>query len=124
MSAPGESLRRVARARDVPYLEGRRVTVGGEAVAIFRTEGGFAALGATCPHRGGPLADGIVSERCVTCPLHNWRVDLHTGRVVAGGEGAVPVYAVVEREGDLYLRVSPVDGTPVPAPAEALASAA
>ena len=123
MSAPGESLRRVARARDVPYLEGRRVTVGGEAVAIFRTEGGFAALGATCPHRGGPLADGIVSDRCVTCPLHNWRIDLHTGEVVAGGEGAVTVYDVVERAGDLHLRVS-ADGEPVAAGGESLRAVA
>ncbi len=113
MNGPEETLRRVGRAHDVPYLEGRRVTVGGVAVAIFSTERGFAALAAACPHRRGPLADGIVSERCVTCPLHNWRIDLHSGEVVAGGEGAVDVYELVEREGELYLRVS-ADGAPVP----------
>ena len=120
---PDESLRRVGRAGDVPYLEGRRVTVGGQAVAIFRTERGFAALAGTCPHRGGPLADGIVSERCVTCPLHNWRVDLHTGEVVAGGEDAVAVYELVERDGELYLRVS-ADGEPVAVGVESLRAVA
>jgi nitrite reductase (NADH) small subunit len=112
VNAPEESLRHVGRARDIPHLEGRRVTVDGVAVAIFSTERGFAALAAVCPHNGGPLADGIVSERCVTCPLHNWRIDLHSGEVVAGGEGAVAVYELVEREGELYLRVSE-DGAPV-----------
>ena len=123
VNAPDESLRRVGRAGDVPYLEGRRVTVGGVAVAIFRTERGFAALGAACPHRGGPLADGIVSERCVTCPLHGWRIDLHTGEVVAGGEGAVAVYQLVEREGELFLRVAG-DGTPVAVGGELLRAVA
>ncbi len=123
MSVTAETLRRVGRTRDIPYLEGRRVMIGGEAVAIFRTERGFAAIGAACPHRDGPLADGIVSERCVTCPLHNWRIDLHTGEVVAGGEGAVAVYELVEREGELYLRVSP-EGEPVGVGGESLCAVA
>ena len=82
----GAVLLAVGRAADVPYLEGRRVTVAGVGVAVFRTERGFAAIGGACPHRAGPLSDGIVSERCVTCPLHNWRIDLETGEVVSGGE--------------------------------------
>ncbi len=104
----------VGRADDVPHLEGRRVTVAGVAVAVFRTEDGFAALGAVCPHQGGPLSDGIVSARCVTCPLHNWRIDLETGEVVSGGEGHVAAYDLVERDGRLHLLVSASDGTPLP----------
>ncbi len=123
MNVAEEGLRRVGRTRDIPHLEGRRVTVGGVAVAIFSTEQGFAALAATCPHRGGPLADGIVSERCVTCPLHNWRIDLRTGEAVAGGEGAVDVYELVEHEGELYLGVS-ADGAPAPVDRDALRAAA
>lgn len=122
MRRDDEGLRWVGGAGDIPYLEGRTVTVGGVAVAVFHTESGFAAIGAVCPHRGGPLADGIVSERCVTCPLHSRRVDLYTGEVVAGGEGAVHVYELVERDGELYLRVS-ADGSPVVA-GESLRAAA
>ncbi len=123
MSGDEEGLQHVGGTRDIPYLEGRTVTVGGIAVAVFRTEPGFAAIGAVCPHRGGPLADGIVSERCVTCPLHNWRIDLYTGQAVAGGEGAVEVYELVEREGELYLRLSE-DGVPVPRGGESLRAVA
>ncbi len=123
MSAGGDRLVAVGRMEDVPHLEGRRVTVGDVAVAVFRTEGGFAALGAVCPHEGGPLSDGIVSDRCVTCPLHNWRIDLETGEVVSGGEGSVPAYDLVERDGGLYLRVSATDGTPLTRPG-ALSAAA
>ena len=46
---------------------------------MFRTPEGFRALDHACPHAGGPLADGIVADRCVTCPLHGWRFELDTG---------------------------------------------
>jgi nitrite reductase (NADH) small subunit len=95
----------VARADDVPALEGRTVTVAGRRIAIFRTLAGFRATDAECPHRGGPLADGLVGDDCVTCPLHNWRIDLSSGEVVAGGQGSVPVHPVRERDGWLYLEL-------------------
>ena len=112
-SAAATAVHRLGRAEDIPRFEGRTATVAGVSLAVFSTEHGFVAIGAACPHQGGPLADGIVSERCVTCPLHNRRIDLHTGEVVAGGEGRVPAYEVVERDGDLYVPVSGVDGTPL-----------
>jgi nitrite reductase (NADH) small subunit len=95
----------VARAEDVPRLEARAVTVDGVRIAIYHTDRGFRATAAECPHKGGPLADGLVGDDCVTCPLHNWRIDLQTG-AVAGEEGVgVAVYPVVERKGWLYLEV-------------------
>ena len=96
--------RRIGRAGDVPYLEGRSTTVDGTRVAVFNTDVGFVAIGAECPHEGGPLADGIVADRCVTCPLHGWRIDLATGEV-AGGGGSVPVFEIEEREGELYVLI-------------------
>ena len=94
----------VGRADDVPMLEGRSVQIGTQRVAIFRLADGWAAIDHSCPHEGGPLADGIVADACVTCPLHGWRFDLETGRR-QGGDGAVRTYAVREREGMLELRV-------------------
>ena len=70
---------RIGRVEDVPLLEGRSVTVAGRRVAVFRTAEGFHAIDAACPHEGGPLADGLVADSCVTCPLHGWRFDLRTG---------------------------------------------
>ena len=69
----------VGRVEDIPYLEGRSVTVQGRRIAIFRLPSGLAAIYAHCPHAAGPLADGIVADSCVTCPLHGRRFDLHTG---------------------------------------------
>ena len=95
---------RVGLSEDVPMLEGRTVTVGTHRIAVFRTRDGFYALAATCPHRGGPLADGIVADSCVTCPLHNWRFDLRTGAGV-GNDAGVERFEVVERGGELWLRL-------------------
>lgn len=93
----------VGRADAVPFMEGRSVALGESRVAVFHTESGFVALDAACPHEGGPLADGIVSASCVTCPLHGWRIDLRSGEVVGGGEGRVAVHEVAERGGALFV---------------------
>jgi nitrite reductase (NADH) small subunit len=93
----------VGAAGDVPLLEGRSVAFGGTRVAIFRLRDGWAAVEQRCPHRGGPLADGIVADACVTCPLHGWRFDLHTGRQ-QGGDARLATYDVREVDGRLELR--------------------
>lgn len=94
----------VGRAEDVPFLEGRTVVVRDRRIAVFHTESGYRATAAECPHRGGPLADGLVGGGTVVCPLHSWRIDLASGEVV-GGDACIPVYAVLEREGWLYLEL-------------------
>jgi len=101
---------RVGRCEDVPLLEGRSVDVAGRRIAIFNLGDGFAAIDAECPHRRGPLADGLVAEGCVTCPLHDWRVDLRTGEVVGADEPGVHCYEVIERGGDLLLRIDHRNG--------------
>jgi nitrite reductase (NADH) small subunit len=78
---------------DVPPGEGRAVTVAGRRIALFHAESGWFALDNACPHRGGPLADGILSDRCVTCPLHERRFDLATGAALTDG-GGVTAYRI------------------------------
>lgn len=95
---------RVGDAADVPLLEGRSVEVDGRRVAVFRLPTGWAVIDAACPHRGGPLSDGLVAERCVTCPLHNRRFDLQTGEQ-QGGDDSVAVHEVEERDGALWVRL-------------------
>jgi NAD(P)H-dependent nitrite reductase small subunit len=58
---------------------GKHVTVGGKDVAVFNAGGTFYALDNTCPHRGGPLAEGEIEGCTVTCPWHAWTFDLKTG---------------------------------------------
>jgi nitrite reductase (NADH) small subunit len=55
--------------------------VGGRQVAIFNLGGRFLAVNNRCPHRGGPLAEGIISGTTVVCPLHAWKIDLETGEI-------------------------------------------
>jgi nitrite reductase (NADH) small subunit len=93
----------VGRAADVPPLEGRSVRLGDVRVAVFRLADGWAALANACPHKDGPLSDGIVADACVICPLHARRFDLATGEEV-GGTDAVAVFDVRERDGLLELR--------------------
>ena len=69
------------------------MTLDGRRIAVFRAAGGWYALDAACPHRGGPLADGIVCDRAVICPLHDRRYDLATGAPLGAGE-PVAAYAV------------------------------
>lgn len=75
---------RIAHSRDVPLREGRAVRVNGREIAIFNLGGRFVAVENICPHRGGPLADGIVSGASVVCPLHAWKFNLESGDGVSG----------------------------------------
>lgn len=83
----------VCTVEDVPRGEGRVVVVDGVRIAVFHAAGGWFAVAASCPHRGGPLADGIVSDTTVTCPLHDRRFDLATGAALDGC-AAVDAYRV------------------------------
>jgi nitrite reductase (NADH) small subunit len=65
---------RVTQADNIPVRQGRSVKLGSYELAIFNLGGGFRAVESRCPHRGGPLADGIVAGDDIICPLHNWRL--------------------------------------------------
>ena len=73
---------RVTTVENVPLREGRAVRVGEDEIAIFNLGDRFVACENACPHRGGPLADGIVSGNSVVCPLHAYKVCLDIGNVV------------------------------------------
>jgi nitrite reductase (NADH) small subunit len=72
---------RVTEAENIPLREGRAVRIGDDEIAIFNLGSRFLACDNACPHRGGPLADGIVSGDTVVCPLHAYKICLDTGNV-------------------------------------------
>src|SRR6186713_1167566 len=81
---------------EIPAGEGRNFEVGGEKVALFRTRAGnLFACQAECPHKRGPLADGLVGDGFVVCPLHEWQFDLSTGKT-QNGTCHLAVYPVTE----------------------------
>jgi len=99
---------RITQAEDIPLREGRSIQIAGHEIAIFNLGDRFLAVENRCPHRGGPLADGIVSGRTVVCPLHNWKVDLETGRVTNRPEEnpCVKSFPAAVRDGVVMLELS------------------
>src|SRR6266568_551571 len=106
MSAHTEWIR-IAYCEDMPLREGREVIVGDRAIAVFNLGDRFLAVENRCPHRGGPLADGIVSGDSVICPLHGWKVDLQHGNVQRPAEtpACVKTFATRVEAGTLLLEV-------------------
>jgi nitrite reductase (NADH) small subunit len=77
---------------------------GGEEIAIFRlTNGDFHALVNSCPHKKGPLSQGIVHGGVVACPLHNWNISLKTGEALGEDKGCVPVIPLKVDAGRIFL---------------------
>jgi nitrite reductase (NADH) small subunit len=96
----------VGALEDIPVGEGRTYAVEDAQVAVFRLrDGTLRAIDAVCPHRGGPLADGLIDERVVVCPLHGHTFDMCTG-AEAGGELSVRSYPVSAVEGLIRLTVT------------------
>ena len=90
---------------DIPVLGSRRVERSqGAAVALFRTgtDAVFALLD-RCPHKGGPLSQGIVFGERVACPLHNWSIGLCDGVAAAPDEGCTPRFVVQVVGGQVHL---------------------
>ena len=95
----------VCSAADIPLGEGRAVTVAGRRIAIYTATTGWFELDAARPHQGGPLADGLLSDNCVACPLHNRRFDLRSGECLGGGEG-LAAHQVEVREGTVEVTLA------------------
>lgn len=95
----------VCKLHDIPRLGARRFLRGdGTTIAIFRTaDDKVFALRDACPHKGGPLSQGIVFGESVACPLHNWCIDLASGSAAAPDEGAVERFEVRVVEGTVEL---------------------
>lgn len=92
---------------EIPVGEGRTFAVDGHQVAVFRLrDGSLRALDAVCPHRGGPLADGLIDDCVVVCPLHGYAYDLTTGAEASGASGAdlaVRSYPVHVSDGAIHV---------------------
>lgn len=102
----------ICHLNDIPVLGSRRVQrAQGLEVALFRTDDDevFALLD-RCPHKGGPLSQGLVFGRHVACPLHNWTIGLADGVAQAPDVGCTPHFAVSVREGVVHLDADELAG--------------
>ena len=96
----------VARVADVAPGTGKAVVAGRREIALFNVDGTFYALDNTCPHQGGPLAEGWIEGSTVTCPWHAWCFNLTDGTMTLGDYAAVDTFEV-RVEGDA-VRVNPI----------------
>ena len=98
---------RISAVDAIPSREGRIVRIGSDEIAIFNLGDRFLAVRNRCPHKGGPLADGIVTGRSVVCPLHAWKVNLESGCVErpAGETACVERYSVRVDEGIVSIEL-------------------
>lgn len=88
---------------EIPRLGSRVVQTATDEIAIFRAaDDRIFALSNRCPHKQGPLSEGILHGHRVTCPLHNWVIELENGEAVAPDVGCARSYPV-RREGELIL---------------------
>lgn len=94
----------IAGLEEVPQRGARLVKTVHGCVAVFRTGADEVyALDNACPHKQGPLADGIVHGASVTCPLHNWVISLETGEAQGADEGQVAIYPARVEAGRILL---------------------
>jgi len=96
----------IGKVEDIPKLGARVVKYPEGDIAIFRTaDDSVFALRDQCPHKQGPLSQGIVHDKTVTCPLHNWKIKLEDGTAVAPDEGCTGVYQTKIEDGIIFLAI-------------------
>jgi nitrite reductase (NADH) small subunit len=102
----------ICELTDIPVLGARRVArEHGLDVAVFRnSQDEVFALLDRCPHKGGPLSQGIVFGTSVACPLHNWTIGLCDGQAAAPDEGCTPKFSVKLEDGSVYLKAAELEG--------------
>ncbi len=97
----------IGKLEDIPRLGARVIKTSVGDIALFRTAvDEVFALDDRCPHRGGPLSQGIVFDKRVACPLHDWVIDLQRGCATAPDEGCTKTYPVRVETGRVLIALS------------------
>jgi 3-phenylpropionate/trans-cinnamate dioxygenase ferredoxin component len=98
----------VATLDALPQGSARAFPVGRYEVALFNIGGELYALENACPHQGGPIADGWIEGKTVTCPWHAWCFDLQTGKMTLGDFASIPRFDVRIEGDDVYIATEPL----------------
>ena len=97
----------VVALEDIPMLGSRVIDAGDIKIAVFRTSNDMVfAIKNACPHKGGPLSEGIVHGTSVTCPLHNWKIDLASGEAIGPDQGCANTFPVKIENGQVYIELA------------------
>ena len=96
----------VGAVEEIPVLGARVVKNGETDIAVFRNnKNEVFAVNDSCPHKQGKLSQGIVHDKSVTCPLHNWKIDLTSGEAMGLDEGCTGHYATKVESGKIFLEI-------------------
>lgn len=119
LPSPAGTEYRLGPVTQIPPGEGREFSVEDKLIAVFHLrDGRVFATQALCPHREGPLADGLIGGTTVVCPYHAWKFDMTTGEAKMGACG-IAVYPVrLSPEGEVYLTLGADAPDPVDGPVE------
>lgn len=113
MNAPTDGWIDIGPIGAIPVRGARVVRLAAGCIAVFRTAADAAfAIDDACPHKQGPLSQGIVHGTSVTCPLHNWVISLETGAALGADQGRVRSYPLKVEQGRLLLDRSALAPTP------------
>jgi nitrite reductase/ring-hydroxylating ferredoxin subunit len=100
---------RIARAGEIPPGASRGFHVGRYEVAVFNIDGTFYAIENSCPHQGGPLAEGWLEGPLVTCPWHGWCFDVRSGKMTLGEFARVPRFELHVSGEEIYVATEPCE---------------
>ena len=96
----------VTTVDNIPVMGSRKVIYKDKEIALFRTRSeNIYAVNNTCPHKQGKLSEGIVHDERVTCPMHNWVIDLPSGEATGGDCGCTDVYEIKVENNTIYLNI-------------------
>lgn len=96
---------KVASKSDVSPGSGIKVEVNGKEVALFNCDGSFYAMDDTCLHRGGPLSEGSLEDKVVTCPWHGWQYDVTSGACLTNPSVSQNQYQIKVEGDDILISV-------------------
>ena len=100
----------VVELTQIPVLGSRVVKTRDMNIAVFRgSDDRVYAIRDACPHKNGPLSQGIMHGHSVTCPLHNWKIDLTSGEALGPDEGCTNVFPARVEAGRVYLQLEPAE---------------
>ncbi len=97
---------KVAETSDLQPGEGKTVAVGDRELALFNVDGKFHCVDNTCPHRGGPLGEGMLEGNVVVCPWHGWRFDVSTGQSPVVPTAKVERFECVVEGNDVKVKLN------------------
>lgn len=99
---------RVTGVQEIPEGAAKCVQFNDLEIAIFRIEGRYYALDNTCPHLGGPISEGTIRDKLVTCPWHEWSFDISSGRCTINPAAYLKRYALKVIDDEIWVAVEPI----------------